>query len=84
MSRRIWIAEGYASDGDVYGRALHMPDGSTRGQAVASSPGGRHAVGDIQRASATILRTSLGDIPTCPCLDAPVPQHDKAAEPWSL
>lgn len=84
MTRRIWVAEGYASNGDVYGRALHMPDGSLRNQAAAAGPGSYGAAGDVQRAGATILRTVIADIPTCPCLDAPLPQRDEAPEPWSL
>lgn len=75
MTRRIWIAEGYASDGDVYGRALQLPDGSLRKGMVAQQGGS-----DVQRAGASILKSHLGDIPSCPCLDSPVPQ-DEHAEP---
>ncbi|NUS29570.1 MAG: hypothetical protein HOV92_35880 [Streptomyces sp.] len=60
MPRRIWVAEGVASDGDMYGRALQMPDGGGAG------PGD----GGVRRAAGTILKNHLGDIPSCPCLAA--------------
>ncbi|NEA98539.1 hypothetical protein [Streptomyces sp. SID13726] len=63
MPRRIWVAEGVASDGDVYGRALQLPDGRN----AAGSPTGDTGV---QRRAGTILKNHLGDIPSCPCLAA--------------
>ncbi|MEU9454327.1 hypothetical protein [Streptomyces sp. NPDC048277] len=65
MSRRIWVAEGVASDGDVYGRALKIPDGKPE-------PGG-DAGGGVGRRTPSVLKSRLGDIPTCPCLAALVP-----------
>jgi hypothetical protein len=67
MSRRIWVAEGVASDGDIYGRALQLPDG--RGGGGTSAGGGT----GVQRKAGTILKSHLGDIPSCPCLAALVP-----------
>jgi hypothetical protein len=36
MPRRIWIAEGIASDGEIYGRAMQLPDGNMRHRSTAS------------------------------------------------
>jgi hypothetical protein len=66
MPKRIWVAEGVASDGDIYGRALQLPDGP----GGDPSPGGGTG---LQRKSGTILKSHLGDIPSCPCLAALVP-----------
>ena len=68
VSRRIWVAEGIASDGDVYGRALQLPDGN-----VGHSP-----ASGVQRKSERVLKSHLGDIPSCPCLAALVPQNEDA------
>ncbi|MFF7467365.1 hypothetical protein [Streptomyces sp. NPDC008092] len=65
MSRSIWVAEGVASDGDIYGRALRIPDGSPEP--------GADAAGGVRRQAPTVLKSRLGDIPTCPCLAALVP-----------
>jgi hypothetical protein len=75
MLRRIWIAEGIATDGDFYGRALQLPDGDTRHR--SPSQGNRT---DVQRTRASILKSHLGDVPSCPCLSLMMPQ-DFAAEP---
>lgn len=65
MSRRIWIAEGYATDGEMYGRALQLPD--VNSSRLASSP---QAIGtDVQRKRATIVKANVGDVASCPCLD---------------
>ncbi|WP_427924384.1 hypothetical protein [Streptomyces sp. cg40] len=74
MPRRIWVAEGVASDGDMYGRALQLPDRPGAG-AGAAGPGGATAV---QRRAGTILKNHLGDIPSCPCLAALVPGRETA------
>lgn len=68
MPRRIWVAEGVASDGDVYGRALQLPGG--RDGAVSGTSGT-----GVQRRTGTILKNHLGDIPSCPCLAALVPDE---------
>lgn len=82
MSRRIWVAEGVASDGDIYGRALQVPDGNAR---HGSAPDG--AGTGVRRQSASVLKSHLGDIPSCPCLAAlvsqdqdTVPSRGKAAD----
>jgi len=68
MARRIWVSEGVASDGDLYGRALRLTNGNG---------GGANADADtrtgVRRRSGTILKSHLGDIPSCPCLAALVP-----------
>lgn len=69
MSRRIWVAEGFASDGDIYGRALQLPNGDMRNRSVSQSSGT-----DVQRTRAAVLKTHLGDIPSCPCISAMLPQ----------
>ncbi|NNN33794.1 hypothetical protein HLK59_26200 [Streptomyces sp. S3(2020)] len=68
MPRRIWVAEGVASDGDVYGRALQLPDGRGGGGSGPADTG-------VQRRTGTILKNHLGDIPSCPCLAALVPDE---------
>ncbi|MDA8455738.1 hypothetical protein M4R22_13275 [Acidovorax sp. GBBC 3334] len=74
MSRRIWVAEGFASDGDVYGRALQVPGAGAPPPGFAPAGLG----GDVQRARASILKTHLGDIPSCPCIAAMLPQNGTA------
>ncbi|PPT79659.1 hypothetical protein XthCFBP4691_18600 [Xanthomonas theicola] len=72
MARRIWVAEGFSSDGHIYGRALQLPTGDVRNRFASLSSGS-----DVQRMQAVVLKTHLGDIPSCPCLDVPSPQgHD--------
>lgn len=72
MPRRIWIAEGFASDGDVYSRTLQLPDRDMRYRLASQGSGT-----DVQRTRASILKTHLGDIPSCPCISAMVSQdHD--------
>lgn len=66
MSRRIWVAEGFAGDGAIYGRALQLPDGSAPHRPAAD--------GDVERAPASVLKSHLGDIPSCPCMDAMLPR----------
>lgn len=78
MSRRIWIAEGFASDGDVYGRALQLPDGSMRHRSASQG-----SATDVQRTRALVLKTHLGDIPSCPCIASMVTQ-DHGAEQLDL
>ncbi|WCM93303.1 hypothetical protein M5C99_00790 [Acidovorax sp. NCPPB 2350] len=76
MSRRIWVAEGFASDGDVYGRALQIPGAGAPGQ--RPGPGGTG--GEVQRAPrASVLKTHLGDVPSCPCIASMLPQDGAAA-----
>lgn len=75
MSRRIWVAEGVASDGDIYGRALQLPDRSARHGSASDDDGT-----GVQRKAASVLKSNLGDIPSCPCLAALVSQ-DQDAEP---
>jgi hypothetical protein len=65
MSRRIWVAEGVASDGDIYGRALQLPDGNT----TRHSAPGNGGTG-VQRRAPSVIKSHLGDIPSCPCLAA--------------
>ncbi|MEU9412619.1 hypothetical protein AB0E08_43955 [Streptomyces sp. NPDC048281] len=65
MTRRIWVAEGVASDGDIYGRSLKIPDGRPEP--------GADAGGGVRRQAPAVLKSHLGDIPTCPCLAALVP-----------
>ncbi|MEU6375044.1 hypothetical protein [Streptomyces sp. NPDC046909] len=72
MPRRIWVAEGVAGDGDIYGRALHLPD-RRGGDASGAAP--RGATG-VQRKAGTILKSHLGDIPSCPCLAALTPARE--------
>lgn len=67
MTRRVWVAEGIASDGDVYGRSLQLPDGN--GGAAAGSGFGE----GVRRGGGTVLKNHLGDVPSCPCLAALVP-----------
>jgi hypothetical protein len=69
MPRRIWVAEGVASDGDIYGRALRLPD--RNGHQHSASHGGAT---DVERRRGSVLKSHLGDIPSCPCLAALVPQ----------
>lgn len=69
MSRRIWVAEGVASDGDIYGRALQLPDRNAR-----ETPGSGGFGTGVQRRTASVLKSHLGDIPSCPCLAALVSQ----------
>ncbi|TBW57613.1 hypothetical protein EZI54_06110 [Marinobacter halodurans] len=64
MERRIWIAEGYASDGEVYGRSLQIP-GKEAGAAPVSS--------GVERKQAIVIKANLGDIPSCPCISAAMP-----------
>lgn len=73
MSRRIWIAEGYASDGDMYGRTLQLPIGNMQ-QRPPMRPG---AETDIQRTPISILKSHVGDIASCPCLDVAAPGEDE-------
>lgn len=66
MYRRIWIAEGYATDGEMYGRALQLLDANT--SRPAGSP---QRIGtDVQRKHAAVVKANVGDIAACPCLDA--------------
>jgi hypothetical protein len=75
MSRRIWVAEGFASDGDVYGRSLQLPTPDVN-KNDKSHLGGS----EIQRTQAAVLKSNLGDIPSCPCLSAIIPEdHDTAS-----
>jgi hypothetical protein len=77
MPKRIWVAEGVASDGDMYGRALQLPDGQGGGGTGPDSGGGT----GVQRKAGTILKSHLGDIPSCPCLAALVPDaHERTPE----
>lgn len=70
------MSEGVASDGDMYGRALHLPDKRGGG---STGPG---AGTGVQRKSGTILKSHLGDIPSCPCLAALVPTpQERNAQP---
>lgn len=69
MSRRIWITEGSASDGEVYGRALQLPDGNIR------RPSDSHGGGEVvRRAPAVVFKSAPVDMPSCPCLAAPLLQ----------
>lgn len=73
MSRRIWIAEGYATDGDMYGRALQVPDASTY------RPSSEQGAGtDVQRKRAAIVKTNVGDVASCPCLDVGLSSNHEA------
>lgn len=74
MSRRIWVAEGFASDGDVYGRSLQLPNPDTNKHDKPHRVGG-----DIQRTQAAVLKSHLGDIPSCPCLSAIIPDDHETA-----
>ncbi|MEF9404113.1 MULTISPECIES: hypothetical protein [Ralstonia solanacearum species complex] len=65
MYRRIWIAEGYATDGEMYGRALQLPDANTSRSAASPQSIGT----DIQRKPAAVVKANVGDIASCPCLD---------------
>jgi hypothetical protein len=62
MARRLWVIEGFASDGDVYGRALQLPGRSAPANAT-----------DLQRADASILKRHTADLASCPCFDAMQP-----------
>jgi hypothetical protein len=73
MARRLWVIEGFASDGDVYGRALQLPGRSAH---YRSNPSGNAA--DVQRAHASILKRNTADLASCPCFDAMQP--DGASE----
>lgn len=77
MPRRIWVAEGVAGDGDMYGRALQLP--ATR-SGEGAGPGNDGGTG-VQRKTGTILKNHLGDIPSCPCLAALVPDPRDAPSP---
>ncbi|MFJ9630727.1 hypothetical protein ACIQPR_39945 [Streptomyces sp. NPDC091280] len=68
MPKRIWVTEGVASDGDMYGRALQLPDGNGT------------AGGGVERRPGTVLKSHLGDIPSCPCLAALVPDTREAVD----
>ncbi|MDT7788128.1 MAG: hypothetical protein QOF58_6547 [Pseudonocardiales bacterium] len=61
MSRRVWVAEGVASDGAIYGRTLQLPAPGTLRAGVASG---------VRRSRPAVLKSHLGDIPSCPCLAA--------------
>lgn len=69
------MAEGVASDGDMYGRALHLPDRRGVERPGPGSAGGT----DVQRRAGTILKNHLGDIPSCPCLAALLPGPQDAS-----
>lgn len=71
MSRRIWVAEGVANDGDIYGRALRMPDAGDRYISASGDSGT-----GVQRKPLSVLKSHLGDIPSCPCLAALVTQDE--------
>lgn len=73
MPRRLWIAEGFASDGDVYGRALKLPDGTAR-----NTPARQDIATDVQRMQASVLKSRLGDVTSCPCLATLLPEDDDA------
>lgn len=73
MSRRIWVAEGFASDGDIYGRALQVPTGSMPARAASH--------GQVERSSASVLKSHLGDIPSCPCMGAMLPREQDDVPP---
>lgn len=65
MSRRIWIAEGYATDGEMYGRSLQLPELNA---AYRQSP--LQGIGtDVQRKRSAIVKVNVGDVASCPCLD---------------
>lgn len=60
----------------MYGRALQIPE--KRGGGSAGSGVGT----GVQRKSGTILKSHLGDIPSCPCLAALVPAaQERDAQP---
>lgn len=59
MARRVWVAEGVASDGGIYGRALQLRSRDPVSGRLEARP-----------AHASVLKNHLGDIPSCPCLDA--------------
>ncbi|MEU6200472.1 hypothetical protein [Streptomyces sp. NPDC047061] len=65
MSRRVWVAEGVAAGGGIYGRALKIPDGKPEPGAAAGE--------GVRRQAPSVRKSHLGDIPTCPCLAALVP-----------
>jgi hypothetical protein len=72
MKRRIWVAEGYASDGDVYGRVLQLPDQNSGRSSAPQNVGG-----NVERRSSSVLKSDLGDILSCPCISSVMPQdHD--------
>ncbi|GKT27158.1 hypothetical protein [Acidovorax sp. SUPP3334] len=65
MSRRIWISEGHATDGEMYGRALQLPE--INPSRLPSSP---QRIGtDVQRKLAAVVKVDMGEIGSCPCLD---------------
>ncbi|WCM87749.1 hypothetical protein [Acidovorax sp. NCPPB 3576] len=65
MSRRIWIAEGYATDGEMYGRALQLPEPNP-----SHLPSPLKNIGtDVQRKREAIVKVNVGDVASCPCLD---------------
>ena len=68
--RRIWLAEGFSSDGEVYGRALQLPDKDSDNHSVTT---------EVERKSASVIKTDLGDIYSCPCssIAMPKPQQNK-------
>ena len=72
MARRIWLAEGYASDGDVYGRVLRLPGTETDSESSNN--------GSLERKGAEILKYNYGDIPSCPCISAVMPESHNAEE----
>lgn len=74
MPRRIWIAEGYATDGDMYGRALQLPGADTSGESSS-----QHGIGtDIRRKPASVVKTNAGDLASCPCLDVGLSKDHEA------
>ena len=73
MSRRIWIAEGFASDGAVYGRTLQLPNGAARDHAAMG--------GGLQRVAAKVLKVRQADFTSCPCMDAMLPRQQDEVRP---
>ena len=53
----------------MYGRALKIPDGRPK----PGEDAGADAGGGVRRQAPAVLKSHLGDIPTCPCLPALVP-----------
>ena len=76
MSRRIWIAEGYATDGEMYGRALQLPDAAALRHGASLQRIGT----DVQRAPAAVVKANVGDVASCPCLDVGLAGIDDEAE----
>ena len=62
----------------MYGRALQLPNGNMPSR-VPMQPG---AETDVQRTPASILKSNVGDIASCPCLDVAAPGEDEI-EPGS-